>query len=68
MNIWLFWEILSEGARRKLRKYQLEHYGYDVDQPEPQFKAKVNREVHYPTLEECERNMRQRPHHLKRVV
>jgi len=61
---WPLFHCLSPEDQVKLMQYQWDTYGYRLEIPP----LKLNIGVVYPSLEECERNMKQKPHGMKRVI
>jgi hypothetical protein len=55
---WGFFEIISPEAAEALRDYQDKTYGTKLDDPLILFEPGINKTVHYPTLEEIEKDMR----------
>ena len=68
MSNWGFFECISDEAQVALMNYQWENYGTKIDKPVFHWKPGVSRQVKYPTLEEIDRTIRQKPEHQKRVV
>ena len=67
MSNYSFWEHLSKDNRDKLKDYQDEHFKTKLDiaiMPAPPVTLKPS----WPTSEECEKHMKQRPHKMKRVA
>jgi hypothetical protein len=60
MKIWL---RISEEARRKLRALMPADWPLPTDRDRP-----ITYDLQFPTLEEIDRTMREKPRHMKRVT
>ena len=61
---WPLWICISPESLAKLFVFQWDKYGYRLEIPA----LKLNIGVVYPSLEEIDKTMRQRPHGMKRVT
>jgi len=58
MNQWGFFEIAGLETWAKLAQYQHKNYGTKLDKPVFMFDGKPKKPISYPTLEECDRDMK----------
>jgi len=62
------WFLIKEEDKEKLRQYQKQRYGIPLSiEKEEEPDVGVTFEPHYPTIEEIEKTMREKPSDMRRV-